>query len=576
MKTLRTTKSKFVKDCFQRFVQQANSMADADKVTAINALLNAKKELARENLWDFCEALSPDFYKEDRFHLMELTTLLTFLYEGKLMVPKYFVIDGKQIPVEAIDIDLSTDDTWKKFMMNMPPQHGKSRTLTNFSAWCFGKNNAERVLLASYNDEAATDFSKYTRDIIKQEKSELVKNDLVYSDIFPDTKLKFGSATYKQWALEGQHFNYKGGGVGGSFTSKGGTILIIDDPIKNAEEAFSQLALDRAWNFITGTFLSRVSAEGGEPIEILNMTRWAEKDPCGHHMEGKKLYYLGDTPFEIDGQTFYFPHLWCFGKWLLVKMEVQDAKGEMLCPAIFGKERYKELEEIMPEAILKANYHQQPIDIEGKVFKRDELLYFKQVDLDKLIKEGMVDGVIAYADVADEGEDNFSKPIGYMVGDKCYIADVVFTKDKVEKTSLTVAKKLIEHNVQISYYESNNGGKTFALLVKEKYSKLNAMMHKLSTTTFKWRPNWQNKETRIYMESEFIKKHMVFLDPSEYKKNSEYGMFMQEIWDFNVEGKNVHDDAPDSVHGLTILFKSIIKKKQKHEDGHRRSSTKRR
>lgn len=324
--------------------------------------------------------------------------------------------------------------------------------------------------------------------------------------------------------------------------------------------------------------MSRVSAEGGEPLEILNMTRWAEKDPCGHHLEGKKLYYLGDTPFEIDGQTFYFPHLWCFGKWLLVKMEVVDAKGEMLCPAIFGKERYEELEELMPEAILKANYHQQPIDIEGKLFKRDELQYFTQEELDKLIEEDMIDGIIAYADVADEGEDSFSKPFGYMVGDKCYIPDVVFTKDAVEKSTMTVAKKLLEHKVQMSYYESNNGGKTYALLVKEKFDKLKSVVENAPETVIKWRPNWQNKETRIFMESEYIKKHMVFRSPNEFKKNSEYGNFMQEIWDYNAEGSNVHDDAPDSVHGLSILFKAM-RKKQEKKDEHgtqRRKTVKRR
>ena len=576
MTSLRTTKSSFVKDCFNRFSKQAITMTAKNKGDAVKALLNAKKELARDNLWDYCEALSPDFYKEDRPHLMELTTLLTFLYNGKLVVPETIVLDGEQHPITSTGIELAPGSVWKKFMMNMPPQHGKSRTLTNFSSWVFGKNNAERILLASYNDDAATDFSKYTRDIIKQEKSVVVQNEIIYSDIFPNTKLKFGSATYKQWALDGQHFNYKGGGVGGSFTSKGGTILIIDDPIKNAEEAFSQLALERAWNFITGTFMSRVSAEEGEPIEILNMTRWAEKDPCGHHMDGKKLYYLGDTPFEIDGQTFYFPHLWSFGKWLLLKMEVIDKDEKMLCPSIFGKERWDDLQELMPEAILNANYKQQPIDVVGKLFHREELLYFKMSELETLIEHEMIDGVISYGDVADEGDDNLSNPIGYMVGDKCYIADVVFNKLPVEKTSIAIAKKLLQHNVRMSYYESNNGGKTFALLVKEKFDKLKTVMSNITETTFKWRPNWQNKETRIYMESEFIKKHIVFLDPSEYKKNSEYGLFMQEIWDFNCEGKNVHDDAPDSVHGLAVLFKAMQKKTKNEAEGHKRATTKRR
>jgi predicted phage terminase large subunit-like protein len=362
--------------------------------------------------------------------------------------------------------------------------------------------------------------------------------------------------------LDGQHFNYKGGGVGGSFTSKGGTILITDDPIKNAEEALSATALKRAWDFLTGTFMSRVSAEGGEPLEILNMTRWAEKDPCGRFMEGKELYYLGDTPFEIDGQTFYFPHLWCFGKWLLLKMEVIEPNGEMLCPAIFGKGRYEDLEENMPEPILQANYHQKPLDIEGKLFKRSELQYFTLEEMEALEKTEAIEGSIAYCDVADEGEDSLSTPFGKIVGDKVYIDKVVFTKDPVEKSSLRVAREVYANKTNLCYFESNNGGKTFALLTLEKLEKMLDTVKEINSCVFKWRGSFDNKETRIFMQSEFIKKHVVFLHPSEYTKSSEYGQFMQEIWDYSAEGSNLHDDAPDSVHGLSKVLEMILRIKQ--------------
>lgn len=562
--TLRTNQSKKLRLVLEKFIKDKSNYTLHQQGIILSQILGAKLELARENLWDYCECLAPDFYRDDRPHLQELATLLGFLYLGKLKVPSHMKVAGELVPVEDTGVELDIGAVWKKFMMNLPPQHGKSRTLTNAASWIFGKNNEERILLASYNDDTANDFSKYTRDIIKEEKTD--PNDpleIVYSDIFPKTKLKFGSATFKQWALEGQHFNYKGGGVGGAFTSKGGTILMIDDPIKNAEEALNQAALERVWNFLTGTFMSRVSAEGGEPIEILNMTRWAEKDPCGRFMDGKEEYYLGDTPFEIDGQTFYFPHLWCFGKWLLLKMDVIEPSGEMLCPSIFSRTRYEELEEAMPQAILEANYRQKPIDIEGKLFKKDELMYFTREEFDALEKNNAIEGSVVYCDVADEGDDSFSAPFGKIVDQYIYVTDVVFTKDPVEKTSLTLANKIHSNECQISYFESNNGGKTFALLTREKHKQLCEEIGDTISSTYRWRANAQNKDTRIYMQSEYIKKHVKFLHPSQYAKNSEYGKFMQELWDYNSEGSNVHDDAPDSIHGLSKLLQAILKKRKR-------------
>jgi len=83
-----------------------------------------------------------------------------------------------------------------------------------------GRNPAEKIITASYSDDLAQDFSRNTRDIISQEKN--TPDETVFSDIFPDTKIKKGDAAFHKWALEGQFFNYKGGGVGGGVMGEGG------------------------------------------------------------------------------------------------------------------------------------------------------------------------------------------------------------------------------------------------------------------------------------------------------------------------------------------------------------------
>ena len=116
-----------------------------------------------------------------------------------------------------------------------------------------------------YGDGPATDFSRYTRDGINEIAN--TPDQIVFSDIFPDTKIKQGNSSVQKWALEGQHFNYLGVGMGGGVTGKGATLRIIDDLVKDIEVAINDTALDKIWRWLSGTFSSRNSSEGGEVKE---------------------------------------------------------------------------------------------------------------------------------------------------------------------------------------------------------------------------------------------------------------------------------------------------------------------
>jgi len=103
---------------------------------------------SRDSFWRFCQTLAPEFYQNSRWHLRKTADCLQALYEGTPMP------DGK---------------VYRKLMMNSPPRHGKSRTLINWCMWCYGKNITNRIITASYGDDLATDFSRYTRDGIREE-----------------------------------------------------------------------------------------------------------------------------------------------------------------------------------------------------------------------------------------------------------------------------------------------------------------------------------------------------------------------------------------------------------------------
>ena len=455
----------------------------------------AKLELARREFWEYCKLLAPDFYKEDRYHLKTLCITLQKLYKGNLLKP-----DGT---------------AYKRLMINIPPQHGKSRTLVNFCDWVLGKCQKERIITASYNDTLAGDFAKYTRDGITEQKN--AEDQIVFSDIFPGVRLKFGSKSYFNWALEGQHFNYLGAGVGGSITGKGGSILIVDDPIKSAEEAMNEDTLDRIWRWYTGTFLSRVSAEGGLPIEIFNMTRWSKKDPCGRILDGPEK----DEWYVLQFKAF------------------NEETNEMLCPSILSKERYNSLSKLMVKEIFLANYNQEPIDVKGRLYSSFKTYTDIPRDYDGT---PLFEDIRNYTDTADEGEDFLCSICYGVYQGEAYVLDLLYTKQPMEETEPETAKMLFRNNIRNAQIESNNGGRGFARAVErllwEKFHSRSCIV--------KWFHQGQNKMARILTNSSFVQNHIYY--PVNWA--DKWPEYYKAMISFQKEGKNLHDDAPDATTGI--------------------------
>jgi len=470
---------------------------------------NLKSEKARRNFYYFCQTIAPDFYRDDRPHLKTICDTLQALHEGRLTREDGFV--------------------YKKLMLNVPPQHGKSRTLVNFVTWCFGKNPNEKVITGAYNDSTASDFSRYTRDAI--DAKAIVNDDIVYSDIFPKTKIKKGNAGFEKWALEGSHFSYLGVGIGGSVTSKGGSILIVDDPVKNAEDALNENNLERIWLWYTSTFQSRVSAESGEPLEIVCMTPWSKNDICGKILAGKNA-----------------------NDWYRISMPAYDvATDTMLCESLFGKKRYFDLKELIEPGIFNANYQMTPLDKSGVLFKRDELNTFS---MSEFSKDG-AESILGYIDVMDDGNDSLSFALGYVFKDKVFITDVVFTNDNIDITlPLCVGlikqqdvyddKKVLKQSFDYIRVEANNQGGGFIRLLRQHLPPEKILPVK----------NTQNKNTRVIMQYGFIKKHFYFRN--DYERNSPYAKFMDELYGYMKDGSSKHDDAPDSIAGLSKFVQGLL------------------
>lgn len=395
------------------------------------------------------------------------------------------------------------------FVVNMPPRHGKSRTATNFVKWLFGKYGKDiKVMTGSYNETLSSTFAKQVRDSIAEKRTLGVT---VYNDIFPKTRIKYGEAAVQKWALEGsQQANYLATSPTGTATGFGCNIMIIDDVIKNAEEAYNANTLQRLIRWFTDTMLSRT--ENGFKLIII-MTRWSSEDLAGFVLDN----YPGVVHINYKA--------------------VQD-DGSMLCPEILSREDYELKTMNMNRDIVAANYQQEPIDVKGRLYSK--IKTYTEVPKDESGND-LFRYRLNYTDTADEGSDYLCSICYGMYQDAYYILDVLYTKDAMEVTEPEAAQMLTRHGIDCAIIESNNGGRGFARNVERECSALGN-----KHTNIKWFHQSKNKVARILSNSTSVMNNVYF--PVNWEDR--WPEFAMAIRKYQREGKNEHDDAPDALTGV--------------------------
>lgn len=433
----------------------------------------ARLELARRDFFEYCKLTASDFYKEERVFLKDLCYQLQDFYKS--------------------------DE--KICVINMPPRHGKSRTAGKLVEWVLGTNPNEKIMTGSYNEDLSSSFAKSVRDTIASKKTEGV---IVYNDIFPNTRIKDGEATQKKWALGGSKVsNYLATSPTGTATGFGCTIMIIDDLIKNAKEAYNENTLKNHIDWFNNTMLSRT--ENGFKLIII-MTRWSSNDLAGYILEN-------------------YPNV----RHINYKA-VQD-DGSMLCESVLSKADYEFKTKNMNKDIVYANYQQEPIDVKNRLYSN-----FKTYE-----KLPPAHYIMNYTDTADEGDD-FLCSIDYqMYSNEYYILDVIYTQEAMEITEPAVAEMLTKDKVGYANIESNNGGRGFARNVQKH------LKEKKNTHT-KINPFHQNenKIARILSNSTGVMNNIYF--PKNWEDR--WPEFAKHLKHYVRTGKNEHDDAEDCLTGV--------------------------
>lgn len=445
----------------------------------------ARCELARRDFFEYCHLKAPSFYKRDRSFLASLCREIQKFYE-------------------------SADEV---MVVNMPPRHGKSRTMGCFVEWVLGNHPHEKIMTGSYNETLSTTFSKNVRNAILEQKADADK--IVYSDVFPGVTIKRGDGAMNMWSLQNGYNSYLATSPTGTATGFGCSLMIIDDLIKSALEANNADVLEKHWEWFANTMLSRLE-EGGKIIIV--MTRWHSLDLAGRALEhyqnaGAKVRHISYKAKQDD--------------------------GSMLCPEILSEKSYEDKKKIMGIEIAEANYQQNPIDIKGKLYASFKT--YAELPADS---QGapVYSAVKNYTDTADTGSDYLCSIDYVEYGGEAYIINVLYTREGMEITEPAVAKMLFEDGVNVSYIESNNGGRGFArnveALLKEKYGSNRTVIRTFYQS--------KNKQSRILSNSTWVMNHIYF--PVNWKDR--FPEYYQAMSRYQKEGKNAHDDAPDATTGV--------------------------
>lgn len=242
-----------------------------------------------------------------------------------------------------------------RLMLFMPPRHGKSELASRtFPTWHLGKNPTHEIIACSYASSLALKFSRKARALAREP---------LFQQLFNVT-LDDDQQSAENW-LTTQGGGYMPAGVQGPVTGNGCHVGIIDDPVKNREEAESATVRESIKDWYTSTFYTRLAPGAGI---LVVLTRWHDDDLAGWQLK---------EMFEGRGDE------WKVVKFPAIALEDEEhrKKGEALHPERYPIEALRRIERVIGPRDFNALYQQNPIADEGEYFTRDMIKYYRTVDM---------------------------------------------------------------------------------------------------------------------------------------------------------------------------------------------------
>ena len=444
--------------------------------------------------------------------------------EAQFYLPRRNVLKNKIEVVQGFQDIL--DDKLDILTISVPPGCGKTTISELFLAYFMGLNPDLCNLYVSYTGTITDMFHRSMCDII-------LSDEYAWKDVFLDVGLESKSDKEKYINL-GSYKPFKSltsrsidASMTGATRAEG--IILSDDLVSGTEEALNVTRLETLYQKYINDVKSR-RKKGCKEISIA--TRWSVHDPIGHFI------------VENEGND----------RARFIAVPCYDEKGESNFDYKYGvgfdTAYFKEMENVMDKITFRCLYLSDPIEREGLLYHKDDLQYYLgglPVDEDGFAKEP--DAILAICDTKDTGTDYNCLLVVYQFGQKYYLEDLVYDNGSPYVLDELNANCLVKNKVQMCQFESNKEGSRTGndvqKLINEKGGRC--------TITKKY--TTQNKETKIIVNSDWVKQHILFKDSSEW--NEMYRLFMRDVFSYVQMGKNKHDDSVDALAMLALYVQSF-------------------
>lgn len=416
------------------------------------------------------------------------------------------------------------DDELDILAISLPPGVGKTTLAIFYLTWLAGKEPNKPMLTGSHSNSFVRGVYDECLRILD------THGEYLWHDVFPDIKVSSTNAKDcridldKRQRFETLEFTSIGTGNAGLY--RAATLLYCDDLVSGIEVALSKERLDKLWETYTTDLRQRKIGNSCKELHIA--TRWSVHDIIGrleqeYEKNDRAKFIRIPALNKNDESNFDYPY-----------------------DVGFSTEFYREQREIMDNASWRALYMNEPIEREGLLYDADELRRYFDLPLQQ------PDAIIGVCDTKDRGKDYAFLPVAYVYGQNYYIQDCICDNSLPNVVDARLTELLLRNKVQMCRFESNSAGGRIA----EKIQKDIKAKKGITRITTKFTS--ENKETKIIVNSAWVKEHCLFKDDSIIKKNSDYGRMMDMLCSYTVMGKNKHDDVPDGMAMLSEYAQSFM------------------
>ena len=427
---------------------------------------------------------------------------------------KRFYMPRRKVLKQVVDALQDLEDGILELLaVSLPPGAGKTTLAIFYLTWIAGRHPEEPSLTGSHSNSFVRGVYDEVLRMVDPE------GEYLWRDIFPtvgvcntnakDCRIDFG----QRKRFETLQFTSIGTGNAGLYRAM--WLLYCDDLVSGIEVALNKERLDKLWEVYTTDLRQRKIGDHCKELHIA--TRWSVHDVIGRlediYSGNKKARFIVVPAMDANDESNF---------------DYDYGVG-------FSTEFYRQQRDIMDDASWRALYMNEPIEREGLVYSEDELRRFFELPVED------PDAIIGICDTKDKGTDYAVLPVAYLYGQDYYIGDVLCDNNLPDIVDVRMVEILVQNRVKQCRFESNSAGGRTAQKIQEGVK--NRGGHCNITTKY----TTSNKETRIIVNSAWVKEHCLFKDSSTYKPNSDYGKFMKMLCSYTMAGKNKNDDVPDAM-----------------------------